>query len=323
MVARSPLVVARRPLLSLWMSCGLLLALSVGCGLPELFASEPERSEGATPARGTKPGLTQIFVEGADIGGRRSAWVHMPAASGGNLPVVLAFHGGKGTSGHQMVKRFEHVFHEPVLFVFPNGQSIDPREAAWTGVGRPSPGGDEMVDVRFVGRLIDELATRYPIDPKRVYATGFSNGGQMTWNLVCATPDRFAGIAVVGKTVTKKLTSRCELDRPMPLLFMQGTADQWGGGTHTMSAEDSVRWWLTKQGCRQQPDQVGDLPDRGDATRVERRQYRCPSSATEVFVIHKGGHFWPRKGERGPPAASRDVDASEEILRFFRQHAGL
>lgn len=41
-------------------------------------------------------------------------------------------------------------------------------------------------------RLWEQLLSRYPIDPKRVYLTGFSAGGQGCWNQLSLHPERYA-----------------------------------------------------------------------------------------------------------------------------------
>ncbi len=48
--------------------------------------------------------------------------------------------------------------------------------------------------------LIDEIASTYGIDTSRIYATGVSQGGFMTWTLAAAYPERFAAIAPVAGT---------------------------------------------------------------------------------------------------------------------------
>ncbi|MEZ6121754.1 MAG: prolyl oligopeptidase family serine peptidase [Planctomycetaceae bacterium] len=45
--------------------------------------------------------------------------------------------------------------------------------------------------------LLDDLESRYKIDPNRIYVTGLSMGGFGTWRLAAHTPDRFAAIAPI------------------------------------------------------------------------------------------------------------------------------
>lgn len=43
--------------------------------------------------------------------------------------------------------------------------------------------------------LVEHVCTTMPIDPDRVYLTGFSMGGFGTWQTACFNPSRFAAIA--------------------------------------------------------------------------------------------------------------------------------
>ncbi|MBN1360792.1 MAG: prolyl oligopeptidase family serine peptidase [Sedimentisphaerales bacterium] len=45
--------------------------------------------------------------------------------------------------------------------------------------------------------LLDEVQSKYAVDPNRVYLTGLSMGGYGTWALACAHPERFAAIVPV------------------------------------------------------------------------------------------------------------------------------
>lgn len=302
----------------------LWLWMIVGCGWWSDGGPAPRTPKEKAERRRERH--AQIVLEGDEIGGRRSAWIHAPEDPRGPLPVVLSFHGGKGNSGRDMVPRWQHLFDEPVLFVFPNGQTTDRDEAGWTGVGRPAPGGDEMRDVRFVLQLLDALEARYPVDTARVYVTGHSNGGQMTWNLVCAHPERFAGFGVVSKPVPKALVERCDIGRKVPMIYFNGTADHdtWNEGAHTLSAEATAAWWVRKIGCAATPDRVTEMPDLGDRTRVTKRSYACgEGAAAEFFVIEGGGHAWPSKERGGGKDTCHDVDASEEMIRFFKGLRGM
>ena len=62
--------------------------------------------------------------------------------------------------------------------------------------------------------LLDQLQTRYSIDPARVYITGLSMGGAGTWSLLAAAPKRFAAaVAICGGA--KPTTADAALHTPL------------------------------------------------------------------------------------------------------------
>lgn len=292
------------------MRWSLLLVVSFACAILEPASRSP------TPGPG---GLVEIEVKGQGIGGKRSAWVHAPAKTKG-LPVVMAFHGGKGNTGLEMAPNWRHLFDKDIVFVFPNGQADDPKAAGWGGVGRSASAAEDMSDVRYVEALIDTLATTYGIDRARVYVAGHSNGGQFTWNLACEIPRKLAGAAVVSKSVPKALAEVCDpKGAKLPVIYFNGTADAdtWKEGPYNLSAEETVAWWAGLQGCSQ-PRTV-DLPDpSSDKMSVSKRVYDCPQpAAAEFFVIANGGHPWPTQHRKADARTCTDIDASSEILKFF------
>jgi polyhydroxybutyrate depolymerase len=52
-------------------------------------------------------------------------------------------------------------------------------------------------DVGFINALIDQMFSRYSIDPSRIYAVGYSNGGMMALSLACRLSDRIAAVGAV------------------------------------------------------------------------------------------------------------------------------
>ena len=82
--------------------------------------------------------------------------------------------------------------------------------------GRPSD------DVGYVAKLLDDLATVVNVDPRRVYATGMSNGAMMCYRLAAELSDRIAAIAPVAGTMAIEI---CQPHRPVPVLHFHGTSD--------------------------------------------------------------------------------------------------
>ena len=109
------------------------------------------------------------------------------------MALLVAFHGGGG-SGEMFPQqeRFETLAEaEGVILAFPQGYLMPGNEGEWQLNTRP----DAQHDVNFIGRMIDEIASRHSVDPARIYATGYSLGSMFSYEVACQMSDRFAAIA--------------------------------------------------------------------------------------------------------------------------------
>ena len=155
----------------------------------------------------------------------------------------------------------------------------------------------------------------------------------MAYLLADRLADRFAAIAPVGGTMGNPT---CGPSRPVPVLHMHGTADQfvrWEGGVGPRSrskldfhpVEHAIDNWTTANRAAKTPVVEQLSPQVEDGTRVERFTYPALDDAgAEVVLlkIHGGGHTWPGKESRlemlGP--VTHNLDANSEIWDFFQRH---
>lgn len=275
--------------------CSVLLACS-GAG-----ASRPDGKE-----------LVAVEVDGR----RRTAWVHVPPSwkPGGQWPLILMFHGGSGNDGMAVVDLWRSEVAGDFVLAFPNGQLDRPDEPGW-GNGDA----DEVAhDLRFVRRLVSELVERFGIDAGRVFATGHSNGANMTFTLACRAPDLFAAFAPVNQLFRASVAEQCPTTTQRSMLITLGTADpkaRFDGHPGALSGEAAIDFWQRAAGCATPPRTVWrDAP--GDRTRTEHRTFEhCDRARVEALIVHGGGHAWPGSGH---PDSTHDVSATQEIVRFFR-----
>ena len=109
-------------------------------------------------------------------------------------PLVISMHGAGGWPTQQMnLTEWNRLAEtERFIVVYPSGiEAGGPR--VWHVGGEPGL----TRDVRFISELIDKLETDYNIDPARIYANGFSNGGGMAFVLSCTLSDRIAAVGMV------------------------------------------------------------------------------------------------------------------------------
>ena len=272
-------------------------------------------------------------VRSVEIGDHvRSYLVHIPPSYDPKrpAPIVLALHSAamNGATMARFCGLNEKADRSGFVVVYPNGTGSTPLFLYWDagGVrGRPSD------DVGFVAKLLDDLGTVVNVDPRRVYATGMSNGAMMCYRLAAELSDRIAAIAPVAGTMA---IETCQPRRPVPVLHFHGTSDGlvlFGGPDERipknlkfLSVDDSVRTWAKLDGCPDTPTIVR-LPDLADeGTTVVRRSYGPGKDGAEVilYVIEGGGHTWPGRDPRVRflGKSTRDISANDLIWDFFQRH---
>jgi polyhydroxybutyrate depolymerase len=258
--------------------------------------------------------------------------LYVPRAYTGTRPVplLLNLHGyGSNNIEQELYGDFRAIADTAnFLVVHPNGTPDATGSRYWNTFAAPGSGGPN--DVAFLAALIDTLSARYRIDANRVYSTGMSNGGFMSYELACQLSPRIAAIASVTGSMVFSRQAVCAPGRPVPILEIHGTADgtvPYNGNALFVPIPTLLAGWVQRNGCNPTPV-VTQLPDisTADGSTVERQLYTGGrnGSVVEHYRIIGGGHTWP-----GAPVnigvTNRDISASREIWRFLRPYrlAGL
>lgn len=261
----------------------------------------------------------------------RTFYVHEPPGASRDLPLVLVFHGGgpggstKGKGMARLTELTELADQQHFRVVYPNSVSGN-----WND-GRIFDGAATADDLGFVDAILAHYAST--TDATRIYATGASNGGFFTLRLACERADRFAAFAPVIATLPSTLV--CEPSQPVSVMFLPGTDDPWvlwNGGPvaktrgSSRSVDETVKFFSDVDRCPPAPEGrlLPDI-DPNDGTRVRETRTVCADGSEVVLLaVEGGGHTWPGgfqylpKSMIGP--TSRDIDASEEIWKFFSAH---
>lgn len=223
-------------------------------------------------------------------------------------PLVINLHGlGSNAWEQEAYTSFNNVSDTGNFIVaYPNG--ID---ETWN---ISSSGGTD--DVGFISALIDTLDYLYSIDLNRVYSTGMSMGGFMSYRLACELNDRIAAIASV---TGLQAFYPCTPARPVPVAQFHGTADQvvpYAGVATTINN------WVNYNECPADPV-ITDLPDinPNDNSTVTVSYYGLCNDSSEVilYTIVGGEHTWPG-AIINIGITNQDIKASNEIWAFFRKY---
>ena len=285
----------------------------------------------ATPGSTSSGGRQTLIHDGIE----RSYVVRVPsrlAPQGGRVPLVLVLHGGGGNADNaeSMTGFTAKAEKEGFIVVYPEGSGrFRKRHLTWNAGHCCGIAMERRVDdVGFIRALIDKLLVEYPVDPKRIYATGMSNGGMMTHRLGIELSDRLAAIAPVVATL---FGDESRPPHPVSALMINGLLDKSvpseggppGGhftsawdGTPTQPALEQAAFWAKADGCS------------GDPTRIDQRryaltQYHCPAGrAVELYLLKDNGHAWPggQKGSRLGDEPSTALNATDLIWAFFKAH---
>lgn len=252
-------------------------------------------------------------------------------------PLVLVFHGGGGTPEQiERESRFSELSErEGFIVAYPAGY-----RRSWND-GRGSDAvaaqRDGVDDVGFVAALIDDLSANLRIDPKRIYATGISNGAMFSHRLAMTLSSRLAAIAPVAGGVPQPLLARFDPQAPVSALIVHGTLDPlvpYAGGEvrvlggprgRVAGAEESARLWGTRDGCSASPvaQPATDPADGCSMTRLSHPN--CGhGTGVELLRLDGGGHTWPGGSQYLPERlvgkVCRQLDGAALIWDFFQQH---
>ncbi|NND34821.1 MAG: T9SS type A sorting domain-containing protein [Saprospiraceae bacterium] len=261
----------------------------------------------------------------------RTYLVHLPANQEhlDNLPLIIAMHGGFGSAANLQNQSGLSLKAdaEGFMVVYPEGVrdgilNIRTWNAGWC-CGFASTSGVD--DVGFINALLDTLYSRYSIDTSRVFATGMSNGGFMSYRLACEIPDRIAAIAPVACSMS---VSRCDSDKPVPIIhfhsYLDGSVPYAGGmgngvSNHHNPPLDSVAQVFGEiNACQTKRD---TLTHNDMFTHIRWNDCDCEAEINQ-YLTRDGGHSWPggMKTAIGDPVSTY-ISANDLMWDFFQNYS--
>ncbi|NQS90942.1 MAG: prolyl oligopeptidase family serine peptidase, partial [Chloroflexi bacterium] len=235
---------------------------------------------------------------------------------------------------------------EGVVLLVPNGVSAETGDTYgddqnWNDLRPDTAAGQTTVnDVGFLMALLDKVSGELPIDEARMYVTGASNGGFMTYRLLIEQPDSFAAGAAFIANLPAPTENLPLPNSPTPLLIVNGTERPlvpWEGGMvgkdrgWVISTQETVDWWVEAN----QADSVHSiskiLPDINpeDGCQVRMDYYPAGENGAPVlfYALLGGGHTMP---STNPPGlvlnllgrilgpVCREVDGVDLAWEFFQ-----
>jgi polyhydroxybutyrate depolymerase len=241
------------------------------------------------------------------------------------VPLVFVLHGttqdGEGIMNISEFNSFAE--NNDFIVVYPDGV-----DGFWNAdLGAVGSNAD---DVGFIEALVSKFNVDYNIDLQKLYSTGFSAGGYLSYILACQSEYCFAAVASVAGTMTQNTLDACNPIHATAVMQIHGTSDFVVGYNGSQFAglgvDQIIEYWGNTNGCAADPI-LQDIPNSNllDLSTVQKYTWLpCDGSSELVlFRIDGGGHQWPGTnatlGGLGP--INRDINATEEIWAFFSQHS--
>tara|TARA_A100001035_G_C27720424_1_gene471629 strand:- start:119 stop:1057 length:939 start_codon:yes stop_codon:yes gene_type:complete len=282
--------------------CSLILILSsIACSAtdsttePVPVNQEKTKEVENSPVETYRQPLGDLVPNTLTLGGiERSYLSYRPVSLSDNIPVIIQFHGGSGSSNEAYYREGNLngvADSEGILMIYPQAEINT--GSVWNTLHSDEGNKVSADDFGFIEAIIDLLSEDNRIDTSRIYVAGYSNGAAMAYQIACHLNDRIAGFVVhSGNFPLEEVINNeypCDITGETPGLIFNGTADMTrpleGIPTYAVSVRDGAQWWADQNNSvSKTTSQDGN---------IERTIY-VSEAGTEVqlFIIEGGGHDW-------------------------------
>jgi len=279
----------------------------------------------------------------------RKYLIHVPPAKNEKekRPLVIVLHGGGGNPAQMERVGFNALAaRENFIVVYPQGTASGLKIGSHWNDGRTATmqaHRDGIDDVAFIAQMIDSLIENDNVDPKRVYATGISNGAIMSHRLGAELSEKITAIAGICGSLAEGLEKSFAPKNPVSVLMINGTKDElapYDGGAIALpailggaatdrgritSTDTTLKLWVKANACAEKAD-VGVEVDKvaNDGTSVVTSTYGGGKDGSNVVLMKVigGGHTWPGGVQYLPKAlvgpVSKEFNATETVWEFFK-----
>ena len=251
---------------------------------------------------------------------------HEPANIAPGAPLVVVMHGYSGSAnGIKNYCGMNSIANLNGFAVcYPQGTTDDWSNSFWN-VGYDFHPNETVDDVGFIVSLVEHLQTQHNLSSQNTFATGMSNGGEMSYMLACQVPQTFTAIASVAGTMFDSYGSTCG-NNAIPVMEIHGTNDGvnlWDGDYNNSTGwgvfyhmDSIIERWTQNNSCDQLlTENFPDIVSSDGSTVVAQKHYNN-NNDNEVWLykVIGGDHDWP--GDSG----NMDINSSEEAWIFFSKY---
>ncbi|MFF3690387.1 alpha/beta hydrolase family esterase [Streptomyces sp. NPDC002187] len=292
----------------LWIAAVAVLLPLAGCGSDAGAGKKKPKKPPATqntPKETPRPGDQTVAMTWQ--GKTRFYTVHAPPGytAAKRVPLVIAMHPypADGAYAARLTGFNAKADKEGFLVAYPDG--LDKAYNALVCCGAED-------DVGFIGAMTERLVGIWKADPRRIYATGISNGGDMSFKLAVELPDTFAAIAPVSSGYIGLNAAKATYmpKTPVSVATFIGGADQ-----HYDEFELGITSWTERLSC------TAGRPEKVRGKNVTRTSAQCrDASDFTTYRLPDMGHSWPGSSDATMGASQAGIDATDLIWEFFAAH---
>ena len=279
-----------------------------------------------------------IIHEGVE----REYLVHIPDNFTEDSPIVFVIHGY--TDSAKQIMEYsgmnEVSDREGFIVVYPQG-TIDSQGNTFFNVGYEFHKDSTIDDVSFIRDLFVSLSEEYSLKRKQGFATGMSNGGDMSYLLACTSADLFRAVAPVAGSLMAKTKETCDTQSPVPIFEIHGTGDlvtlfdgdmeNNGGWGAYYDLPSTISFFAEAYNLDKRSTKIIAKKGEGSEYDIYLQRHWSQNSDVEVrmYEIVKGRHVWPGfkiHWWENPiywyyfGSGNEDINASEEVWSFFKKY---
>jgi polyhydroxybutyrate depolymerase len=254
----------------------------------------------------------------------RVFYFNKPVTSGKDVSLIFAIHGSGDNPLNFMknaAKLEQKSASDNFLLVYPKGY-----KSYWNECRKASGVEANKINIHeeaFFAGMIAYFTEKYGINERKVFASGFSGGGQMAYKMGITMPETFKAIcAMVANMPTPDNMDCQESKKAVPTLIINGTADPvnpYEGGEMkstgltlgtVQSTDQSFAYWAKLAGYKGMPkSSILPDPDTTNNITIERSTYQ-KRNKPEVTLL---------KVNNGKHEFQKDIDFFEEAWAFFKR----
>ena len=252
----------------------------------------------------------------------REFYIYIPDdidTTNSQVPLLFSLHGytsraiwNLGYTGFQSIAETEKF-----IVIYPQGTILASTGETHWNVGGWTVG-STTDDVDYLSSLIDWAYSEYKIDRNRVYSTGMSNGGFMSYHLACNLSYKIAAVASVTGSMTPQTYNSCSPTHPTAILQIHGTADgvvPYYGNSISRAIPTVMDYWEEYNDCEQEIiNIIDDVNGDGDGGYLYSYNQCLSDVNLRLYLMTNMGHEWPTNN------GQNDIIAANEIWYFLKKY---
>jgi polyhydroxybutyrate depolymerase len=252
------------------------------------------------------------------VGGDRPVTVNLPTNLTNPAPLLILLHSASTSGAHQerYMKLGPIAKKSGIIYIAPDGTMSPEGKRFWNASKSCcNKFKQDVDDVAYINSLIDEISAKTPVDPKRIYLIGHSNGAFMSYTFACKTNKVAAIVAIAG---AMDVNAECTPSSPVSLLDIHGTADKTikiNGGVMNAnpytSAATTVKTIAQVNKCSNSTTSKKDFEPTIKGAETTVINYSCDT--------HTHLQFW--KIAKGSHSPKLPADFAQQVISFFLQQS--